>query len=231
MRSLSRHTAGIWVPMVCLAGLASAPHATGQEAPPEVARHGAANGADSRVSEVVPIGMLGADHEAAITSPPIQAAPPSMDSPASFAELSEVGTHVLAAGPSVAVPGDGAMLSAEGHAARSVAKAASGAITTCCSDGPVPGAAKLSLRVFPVPANSQVVIRFTLSHTDEAMVSVYSALGQRVAVLQSGRQEPGVHELTWHGIDAQRVQVGSGVYWVVLTTSRQRLTQRIVYLR
>ena len=64
---------------------------------------------------------------------------------------------------------------------------------------------------FPNPFNPATTIRYGLPHKSVVQLTVYSTLGQQVAVLQSGEQEAGYHEVQF---DASHH--ASGVYFYQL---------------
>ena len=60
---------------------------------------------------------------------------------------------------------------------------------------------------------------------------VYDTLGRQVAVLASGYQEVGAHEVRWEGSDRKGRNVSSGLYFYRLETPESALTKRMMLLR
>ena len=61
---------------------------------------------------------------------------------------------------------------------------------------------------YPNPFNPSTMIRYGLPNRSQVVLTVFNTLGQKVAVLQSGEQEAGLHELRFDGSG-----LTSGVYF------------------
>ena len=82
---------------------------------------------------------------------------------------------------------------------------------------------------YPNPFNPVTSIRFGLPEPMKINLSIINILGQEVAVLVSGWQDIGHHEVRWEGMDSQGIPVASGVYFAVLRDSRQvRITKMML---
>ncbi len=68
-----------------------------------------------------------------------------------------------------------------------------------------------SLSAYPNPFNATVTITFDLPQRAEIELAIYNLLGEKVAVLTQGIEEPGVHSARW------QPQVSSGIYFARLT--------------
>ncbi len=79
---------------------------------------------------------------------------------------------------------------------------------------------------YPNPFNPATTIRFYLPRTTKVHLMVYNNLGQRVAVLQKGRMEAGMHRLQWNA-----GQMASGVYYVVLKASDVQQVQKVILMK
>jgi hypothetical protein len=73
---------------------------------------------------------------------------------------------------------------------------------------------------FPNPFNAVTIIRYEVPVESYATITVHSILGQTVATLAVGVQQPGEASVTWDGNDAAGLPVTSGVYVCRLTASR-----------
>ena len=67
----------------------------------------------------------------------------------------------------------------------------------------------------PNPFNSETLIRYRLNRPEQVQLAVYNLSGVRVATLQEGVQEPGMHQLRWNASAWP-----SGVYLIVLQGTR-----------
>ncbi|MBD3224682.1 MAG: T9SS type A sorting domain-containing protein, partial [Caldithrix sp.] len=79
---------------------------------------------------------------------------------------------------------------------------------------------------YPNPFNSQTTIHYALHKTTHVELDIYNVLGQRVASLFSGRQQPGVYDVKW---DAGNM--ASGIYIYRLYTERRILSKRMLLIR
>ena len=79
---------------------------------------------------------------------------------------------------------------------------------------------------YPNPFNPSTTIGYTLPMRSHVCLSVYTALGEEVAVLQDGEQESGYHA---QGFDARGLS--SGVYWYRLRAGSFTETRRFVLVR
>ena len=83
----------------------------------------------------------------------------------------------------------------------------------------------------PNPFNSQTVISYFLLEPGPARLEVFSAIGQRVAVLRQGPQQAGYHRLHWDGRDRAGHPLASGLYLYRLVTDEGILTRKLTLLR
>jgi hypothetical protein len=81
------------------------------------------------------------------------------------------------------------------------------------------------LSVFPNPFNNKVTFRYDLPSVANVSVSIFNLLGEKIAVLQNGRQSAGTHSVTW------RPEVDSGIYFVSMQAGTTREMRKIVYLK
>lgn len=79
---------------------------------------------------------------------------------------------------------------------------------------------------FPNPARGATSLRYGLPARERVTLSLYSVLGQRVATLADGEQEPG-----WHLVRYEDARLPSGVYFVRLQAGADVRTARLVLTR
>ncbi len=89
----------------------------------------------------------------------------------------------------------------------------------------LPTSVELS-RAAPNPVRVGTTIRFALPREMPVDVGVFDVTGRRIATLQSGVVEAGVHALNW-----QPTAVPSGVYFVRLATPEALETRKVVVAR
>ena len=66
---------------------------------------------------------------------------------------------------------------------------------------------------FPNPFNPSTKIRFATEKFSDVKVTIYSILGEEVAVTHDGELSAGTYDITWYGHDQNGNKVPSGVYF------------------
>ncbi|MGH1362542.1 MAG: FlgD immunoglobulin-like domain containing protein [Calditrichia bacterium] len=84
---------------------------------------------------------------------------------------------------------------------------------------------------YPNPFNPSTTIRFSLEKAADVRLSIYSILGEEIAVLVQGAIEAGEHDAIWDGLNAAGHEVASGMYLYRLQTDRHSETQRMILLK
>ncbi|MFQ5870132.1 MAG: T9SS type A sorting domain-containing protein [Candidatus Zixiibacteriota bacterium] len=93
------------------------------------------------------------------------------------------------------------------------------------SSQPIPSHFELSGN-YPNPFNAATTIDYQLPISSEVRLEIFNVLGQKVATLVVGRQEPGYRSVSW---DASAVS--SGLYFYRLTAGEYTETKRMVLLK
>jgi hypothetical protein len=84
---------------------------------------------------------------------------------------------------------------------------------------------------FPNPFNPSTLIEFAVPDRMEVEVTVYSAMGQRIATLVNGVWDAGTHHVRWNGSDDHGRLVSSGIYYCRMQTGNGLQTRRMVFLK
>lgn len=84
---------------------------------------------------------------------------------------------------------------------------------------------------YPNPFNPRTTIRFDLSRTSRAALSIFNLAGRRIVTLVDTELEGGRHSSTWDGRDTWGRAVSSGTYFVRLTVDSVQQTRRMLLLR
>jgi len=79
--------------------------------------------------------------------------------------------------------------------------------------------------IYPNPSRGAVSFEITLAAAERVRVTVYDALGRRVATVEDARRVAGTHTLTWNPKG-----LAAGTYWVRLEAGEQRRTQPLTLL-
>lgn len=83
----------------------------------------------------------------------------------------------------------------------------------------------------PNPFNSQTVFSYFLLTPGPTRLEVFALTGQRVAALNTGPQQAGLHRLAWDGRDSEGHPLASGVYLYRLVSAEGVLTRKLTLLR
>jgi len=67
--------------------------------------------------------------------------------------------------------------------------------------------------------------------TASVSLRVCDALGRHVTTLLVGTQSAGLHAEVWHGRNDNGLEVGSGVYFIILETGNERFVRNAVMLK
>jgi M6 family metalloprotease-like protein len=86
---------------------------------------------------------------------------------------------------------------------------------------------------YPNPFNQNTLIRFSLPTGGEIELAIFNLTGQKVKTLIDGQREAGHHVAHWDGLDDQRREMASGVYFCRLRTENGLLgeTRKLLLAR
>lgn len=84
---------------------------------------------------------------------------------------------------------------------------------------------------YPNPFNGTSLIRFTLSASSHASLTVYDLLGREIAVLLDEELPAGMHVRRWNGSDTHGKPVGTGIYLYRLETYFGYEVRSMIFLK
>lgn len=84
---------------------------------------------------------------------------------------------------------------------------------------------------FPNPFNSATTIRYGIPVDDKLSLTVYNIMGEKVITLFDQYKPAGYHVEIWDGCNADKINVGSGVYIYCLSSSKLTLTQKMILMK
>jgi hypothetical protein len=93
----------------------------------------------------------------------------------------------------------------------------------------VPG--KFELSAFPNPFNPSTTIRYSLPESQEVSVKIFDLLGREVWSVSEGMRSVGSYSVQWDGRSLLGGTVGSGVYFLQLTTENFRATVKLLMMK
>ena len=84
---------------------------------------------------------------------------------------------------------------------------------------------------YPNPFNPSTTIRYGLAEESRVRLSVYSLLGQEIAVLVNSIQPPSLYSVVWNGRDHQGSDVPSGMYVIRLQAGDRQMVKKAMLIR
>jgi hypothetical protein len=84
---------------------------------------------------------------------------------------------------------------------------------------------------YPNPFIGSTELRFEIRASQHLKITVYDALGRRVAGLADGGMRPGFHGIAWNGRDDRGEPAPSGVYFVRIDNGRKSSTSKVILVR
>ncbi len=88
-----------------------------------------------------------------------------------------------------------------------------------------------TLQAYPNPFNPATNIAFSLPEDTKVELIVYNIIGQKVKTLANDQMTAGSHTITWNGNNDTGNSVASGVYFTILKTKKNILTQKLILLK
>ncbi len=79
------------------------------------------------------------------------------------------------------------------------------------------------LKPFPNPFNNSILIRYKVFKARKIKIEIYNILGARITTLVNEVQKQGYYEIKYNGFE-----LGSGVYFILITDNYQKLTEKII---
>jgi hypothetical protein len=80
----------------------------------------------------------------------------------------------------------------------------------------------------PNPFVDGTTFSFSIPEESFVTLSVYNALGQKVATVLQGMQQGGLHNVSWNGLNDQGARVAPGVYLYRLETGVQSISKKLI---
>jgi hypothetical protein len=84
---------------------------------------------------------------------------------------------------------------------------------------------------YPNPFNPWTTINYSIGYGTEVELSIYNALGRKIATLVDEPKVPGDYTVHWNGRDYQGREVSSGVYFYKLETSLYNESKKMILLK
>jgi hypothetical protein len=87
------------------------------------------------------------------------------------------------------------------------------------------------LQNYPNPFNPETWIVYQLPERSDVSLEIYNSLGQRVAVIEAGAQEPGTHQTKWNAKNEAGQKLPSGIYICRLQAGDKSFNMKMILLQ
>ena len=84
---------------------------------------------------------------------------------------------------------------------------------------------------YPNPFNPVTTIRYDVPEQSHVTMEIYNLLGQRVATLVNGIQEPGYHAILWNGTNMDGAAMSSGMYFYHIQAGDFRSVKKLILVK
>ncbi|RQW09414.1 DUF1565 domain-containing protein [candidate division KSB1 bacterium] len=87
------------------------------------------------------------------------------------------------------------------------------------------------LQNYPNPFNSATAIKYQIPTNGYVSLKVFDTMGRETRTLVDGRQEAGVHQITWDGNNDHGLKAASGVYFYQIYAGEFRKTKKLLLIK
>lgn len=84
---------------------------------------------------------------------------------------------------------------------------------------------------YPNPFNPSTTIRYSISKPDNVIINIYDINGSLISTLLNSKQNTGVHEVSWNGVNNDGMPVVSGVYLYKVQAGNSSKISKMILLR
>ena len=95
---------------------------------------------------------------------------------------------------------------------------------------PVPEKFEL-VNLYPNPFNPTLTIQYNLDSKQNVSIDIYNILGQKVKRLLSQEIPLGYHSINWNGTNDSGLPLGSGIYFVKISTNDESYIRKVTLLK
>ncbi|OGC43592.1 hypothetical protein A2Y85_05625 [candidate division WOR-3 bacterium RBG_13_43_14] len=88
-----------------------------------------------------------------------------------------------------------------------------------------------NLMIYPNPAGSIVLMNLSIPYASHVAIQAFDVSGRFINNIYDGNIMNGSHTLTWNLKDSNNRDIADGVYFIVLETSNDHITQKIIVTR
>jgi len=95
---------------------------------------------------------------------------------------------------------------------------------------PVPEKFEL-VNLYPNPFNPTLTIQYNLDSKQNVSIDIYNILGQKVNRLLNQEVSIGYHSINWNGTNDSGIALGSGIYFVKISTNDESYIRKVTLLK
>ena len=95
---------------------------------------------------------------------------------------------------------------------------------------PVPRT-KILVKGYPNPFNGRITFRIRISDSDQYRLEIFDLAGRLIKTLYNGRLTAGEQQFSWDARDNNRQMSASGVYFLVVRSTKEAQRLKIIYVR
>jgi len=95
---------------------------------------------------------------------------------------------------------------------------------------PIPEKFEL-VKLYPNPFNPDLTIKYNLDFEQNISIDIYNILGQRVNKLIDQKMQAGYHSINWNGKNENGVSLGSGIYFIKVSTKEQSYVGKVSFIK
>jgi hypothetical protein len=95
---------------------------------------------------------------------------------------------------------------------------------------PIPEKFEL-VSLYPNPFNPKITIKYNLDIEENVSIKIYNILGQQVSQLLNQEMLPGYHSIQWNGKNNQGILLGSGIYFIKISTDKQSYVGKVSLIK
>ena len=95
---------------------------------------------------------------------------------------------------------------------------------------PIPEKFEL-VNLYPNPFNPILTIQYNLDFEQDVSINIYNILGQKVNTLLNQKMPAGYHSINWNGKSNNGTLLGSGIYFVQVSTDTQSYVRKVSFIK
>lgn len=92
------------------------------------------------------------------------------------------------------------------------------------------GLSSCRINIYPNPSKARTTLSYQLSTTTLVKLCIYDVQGRLIKDLINGTQNPGIHSISWNGLDNTGNRVSAGIYFSELKIDNDKHIEKVIIL-